>query len=98
MDGLLVPIIVAGTVITFVWGLVSVVNAGQRGDKRKLAERLSGEGRTSESAIAASVSGQGKSIVVELEVKGVPASLAKRPFIQKLNRRVLQAYPERTLG
>jgi tight adherence protein B len=98
MDGPIVPIIVAATVATFVWGLVGVMTSGARGDKRKLHQRLTSSGRGAGPGNAIATGATGKSIVVELEVKGVPAALAKRPLIQKLNRRVVQAYPEKTLG
>src|SRR5689334_9148736 len=106
MDGLIVPIVVAATVATFVWGLVGVMTSSTRGDKRKLHERLSSRGRglggygssgdgvsgaaatgaaaTGAAATGAAATGaMGKSILVQLQVKGVPAVLARQPFIQK---------------
>jgi tight adherence protein B len=94
MAGELAPILIAASVALFVWSLSAMATGPGRGQRKKLQERLSGEGRTDSLGGGAA----GKSIIVQLEVKGVPAFLAKRPFIQTLNRRLLQAYPERTLG
>jgi tight adherence protein B len=96
MDGMLLPIFVAATVAMFVWGIASAVAGNGRGQRRKLQERLSGEG-TRFDPYGTGPGGR-QSILLELEVKGVPDFLAKRPFIQSLNRRLLQAYPDRTLG
>jgi tight adherence protein B len=96
MDGMLLPILVAATVALFVWGIAGAFTGSGRGQRRKLQERLSGEG-TRFDPYGNGVGGR-QSILLELEVKGVPAFLAKRPFVQSLNRRLLQAYPDRTLG
>src|SRR5690348_8972976 len=99
MDGYLLPLIVAMAVATFVWGVVSIAAGGSRGERRKLQERLGGEGnglgRDRRGGAAAEAA---KSITLKLEVQGVPAFLADRPFIQALNRRMLQAYPDKSLG
>jgi tight adherence protein B len=101
MDGILIPILVAGTVATLVWGLVAVVTGIGAGDRKKLQERLTGEGRTDAqgfSSTTGSIANGTKSITFQLQVVGVPAFLADRPFIQALNRRMLQGYPEKTFG
>ena len=96
MDGLLIPIVVAGAVATFVWGLTVVFGSGARQQKEKIAERLSGEG--GQDHLNPSIPLGHKSIVIQTAVEGVPAFLAQRPFIQKLNRKVTNTYPNRTLG
>jgi tight adherence protein B len=100
MDGLLIPILVASAVATFVWGLTAVIGGSGAGQRRKLQQRLSDTGRPSESAGTSSggLGQAGKSIVIQLNVKGVPDFLKDRPFIQALNRRLLQASPESSLG
>src|SRR4051812_18442140 len=97
MDGILVPLFVAGAVATFVWGLTVVFGSGARQDKEKLAERLSGEGGQ-ESLNPNQPYPNSKSIVLQTAVEGVPEFLAQQPFIQRLNRKVTQTYPERTFG
>ena len=98
MDGLLLPILVAATVATSAWGIIAVVAGMQGGDRRKLKKRLTLDGRDDGgNAGPAGAAGQ-RSILVRLEVRGVPKFLADRAFIQSLNRRLLQAYPDRSLG
>lgn len=96
MDGILVPILVAAAVATFAWGIVTIAFASGRGDRRKLQERLGGVSRLDSRRTGPG--GEGRSIILQLEVVGLPPSLARRPFIQALNRRMLQAYPDKTLG
>jgi tight adherence protein B len=91
MDGLLLPILVAATVATAAWGVVALVTGAGGGQRRKLKKRLSVEGRDEFTTAA-------RSIVLELKVTGLPPFLARRPFVQRLNRRLLQAYPDRSLG
>jgi tight adherence protein B len=100
MDGYLLPLIVAAAVATFVWGVISVAAGRGRGERRKLQERLGAEGNGGGSFNAGrrAADGVGKSITLNLAVQGVPAFLADRPFIQALNRRMLQAYPDKSLG
>jgi tight adherence protein B len=95
MDGMLLPILVAMTVAMFVWGVVGAITGSGRGQRRKLQERLSGEGTRTDPF---GTGNGGRSILLQLEVTGVPDFLAQRPFIQALNRRLLQAYPDRSLG
>ena len=95
MDGLLLPILVAAAVATFVWGVVAAFTSSGRGVRRKLQQRLSVEGK--QDAAAAGMLGN-RSILVQLEITGLPDFLARRPFIQRLNRRLVQAYPDRTLA
>ena len=98
MDGLLLPILVAATVATLAWGIIAVVSGMQGGDRRKLKKRLTLNGREdSDNANAGGSAGQ-RSILVRLEVRGVPKFLADRAFIQSLNRRLVPAYPDRSLG
>src|SRR5687768_11707613 len=92
MNGILLPILVAATVATFVWGIVALVSGAGGGRQRKLKKRLSVEGRDEFANLT------GRSIVIQLQVTGLPPFLARRPFVQRLNRRLLQAYPDRSLG
>jgi len=99
MDGILLPLIIAAAVATFVWGVVSIATGTGRGERRKLQERLGGgDANGSGGRGGAAVAEAAKLITIKLDVQGVPAFLAERPFIQALNRRLLQAYPEKSLG
>jgi tight adherence protein B len=92
MDGLLLPIIVAATVAMLAWGIVALIAGAGGGQRRKLKKRLSVEGRDEFASVT------GRPIVVELKVRGLPQFLTRKPFIQALNRRLLQAHPDRSLG
>jgi tight adherence protein B len=98
MDGLLLPLLVAASVATFAWAAVAAATGSGRGQRRRLQQRLSVEGRQDGGGGGGAGGTAGRSIVVQLKVTGVPEFLAARPFIQALNRRLLQAYPDRSLG
>lgn len=93
MTDLLLPILVAASVATFAWGLVAAVVGLSGGQRRKLQQRLTVDNRQDGTG-----PNGGLSITVQLEVSGVPEFLARKPYIQRLNRRLVQAYPDRTLG
>lgn len=92
MTDLFLPILVAASVATFAWVGVAAAVGATGGQRRKLQQRLSVE--RSDGLTAA---GGGLSITIQLEVTGVPAFLARQPFVQRLNRHLVQAYPDRTL-
>jgi tight adherence protein B len=94
MDGILVPILVAASVATLAWGLVAAIAGNGRGERKRLQERLAGDGRADPYANGAS----GRPITLQLQVVGVPDFLAERSVIKAVNRRLLQAYPNRTMG
>lgn len=93
MTDLLLPILVAASVATFAWGLVAAAVGLSGGQRRKLQQRLTVDNRQDGTG-----PNGGLSITVQLEVSGVPEFLARKPYIQRLNRRLVQAYPDRTLG
>ena len=92
MTDLFLPILVAASVATFAWGIVSAVAGMTGGQRRKLQQRLTVDNRQDGTG-----RNGGLSITVQLEVAGVPEFLARHPYIQRLNRRLVQAYPDRTL-
>lgn len=92
MTDLLLPILVAASVATFAWGLVAAAAGLTGGQRRRLQQRLTVDNRTDGIPAIG-----GLSITVQLEVAGVPEFLARKPYIQRLNRRLVQAYPDRTL-
>jgi tight adherence protein B len=92
MDGLLFPILIAAAVMLLIWSVARLAAGGPERQKRKLAERLSTEGRHDgrpETEV--------RPITLRLEVVGLPPFLADQPFIQALNRRVVQAFPNTSL-
>ena len=103
MDGILVPILVAASVATLAWGVVAAVTGRGRGERKRLQQRLTGDARADLQGFGAGAgltrdAAVGRPITLQLQVVGVPAFLAKRPLVQALNRRLLQAYPDRTMG
>src|SRR5688500_2949241 len=93
MIDLLLPILVAASVATFAWVGVAAIAGATGGQRRRLQQRLTVDNRPDGSPAASGA----LSITIQLEVTGVPAFLARRPFIQRLHRHLLQAYPDRTL-
>src|SRR3954468_15353165 len=101
MDSLVLPILIAATVMLATFGLVKVVHSPDRKQKRKLTERLSTERPYDAPASPAGTTPAGapiKSITYQTEVQGLPPFLAKLAFIQNLNRSLIQAWPDRKIG
>jgi tight adherence protein B len=97
MDSLILPILIAATVGLATLGLVKVLAAPERKDKRRLAERLSTD--RPYDAVSSSSSGiAGKSITRRTEVVGLPPFLANLRFIQNLNVKLMQAWPDRKIS
>lgn len=86
MDGLIIPILIALTAAFIGWGAVNAFTDEGRGQRRKLSQRLSTESRPA-------IGPENRPIVLQVEVAGLPAFLATRPFVQTLHRRLLQVYP-----
>lgn len=94
MDAILLPTLIAVTVSLFVMGLVQVLASSSRTSRKKLNRRLSIEDR----GAAAAAAGPAKSITLQMEVKGLPPSLARLSLVQAVNRRLLQAFPDASVG
>src|SRR4051794_34767601 len=92
MDGLAIPIIVALAIGLGIWGLFKLLANPEGRERKKLAQRLSTEGK-----LAAPVGFETRTVVRQVEVVGLPPALARQPFIQKLNKALLQAYPGTTV-
>jgi tight adherence protein B len=88
---LLFPGIIAFSVGLLIWGLFRMMADPASREKRKLAERLSMEGRVSGTDPVA------RSIVRRMDVVGLPPRVAAHPAVQALNRRLIQAFPRFTL-
>ena len=100
MESLILPILIAATVALATLGLMKLVAAPERKEKRRLAERLSTD-RPYDGTVA-SANGMGaagvKSITFQTEVRGLPPFLAKLSFIQNVNRALIQAWPDRKIS
>jgi len=73
------------------WGAAQFVISLIHGDKQKLHQRLASEWRSDVDALL------NRSLMVRPELRNVPPFLARYPFIQKINRKLLYAYPEAKL-
>jgi len=89
MDGMMLPLLIAGTVGLLAWSLSRVAVSLRSSPQRKIKQRLSTDG----------VSTQGPtnlSITME-EQATVPEFLATKPYIQQLRRKLSQGFPDTTL-
>src|SRR4051812_37117016 len=89
MDGMIIPILVAFSVALFVFVVVQLVATLTDGEKRKLKQRLSVEGRDNGNANA------NRSITLQQADMGV---LGGFKIVQKLGRRLMQAYPDASIN
>src|SRR4051812_39765662 len=92
MDASSLPILIALTVALAAVGLWQLAQSVVNPDKRRLAERLSSEGKTEDLAVTT------RSITMQLEAEGFTARLVRIGFFQRLYRRLLQAYPNMPLS
>ena len=94
MEAYLLPFLIAGVGGLLAWGVVCLVQGFTDGDRRKLSDRLSAEGR----APGAVAFDARKSILVaQLENSGLPPFLARLKLVQTMQRRVTLAFPSWTL-
>jgi len=92
MDGML-PILIALVVALAAFAVWQLVQTVFNPEKRKLFQRLSSEGRFTETA-----AGEHKSITVNTEAQGVSAVLARLSFLESLHRALLHTWPGLTLS
>ena len=93
MDSLLFPILIAFSVALGGWAAARLALERTQRGRRKLAQRLSMEGRGTDVGGLDPIG----SIVREVPVVGVPPWLAKQPLVKLLHRRLVQALPQTTL-
>jgi tight adherence protein B len=93
LESLLLPALVAIAAGLAVWGGIGALSGG-KSDKKKLSERLGDAGNSS----GQDIGDQFRPILRMTEVRGLPPALAQKPFIQSLNRKLLQAFPGANLG
>jgi tight adherence protein B len=88
MDSMLLPLMIAACVGLLVWWMTAVFAGG--GEKKKIAARLSGEGKPDANGARASV------VLVSNE-DSIPEFLRTKPWAMKLQVVLSQAYPEAKL-
>lgn len=93
----LLPILVAFVVMLLAWSAVAFFMGSGRAERKALAKRLSTEGQTGNG-----LSGAGavmkQNVSLTLEDPALPAVLAKMELVRKLQRHVIQAYPDLPLS
>ena len=89
MEAILLPVLIAAAVGLFAWWGVGMVSS-LSGSKRKLHLRLSGDAPADGAAPA------NLSIVLPDEAAAVPDFLARKPFIQTLQRKLSHTFPTTT--
>ncbi len=89
--GNLLILLIALAVGFFAWGVGQVVLLRLDGDRQKLHQRLASEWRGDVTSLLH------RSIVVQQEMRGVPDFIARKPFFQRLNRKLLHAFPDANL-
>jgi tight adherence protein B len=92
MEGMLLPIIAAVAVMLLVISAAQAIAGLTDPEKRKLKQRLSSEGRAD---VASAVQ---RNIMLQQDAGGVANVLTRWSFFARLNRILVQAYPEMTLS
>lgn len=90
MDSMMLPLLIAACTGLAVWWVLSLFSGGE---KRRLSARLSGEG--AEAAGPAHQSGG--SVVLASTNESIPEFLREKPWAQRLQARLSQAYPDSAL-
>jgi tight adherence protein B len=93
----LLPILVALVVMLLAWSAVAFLTGGSRAGKKHLAKRLSTAGQSGQGPTAGGVM-KPRAISLTLEDPALPAVLAKMQLVRKLQRHVIQAYPDLPLS
>src|SRR5271155_1911456 len=88
MDYIL-PMLIALVAGLFVWGIICLVQAWTDGDRKKLAERLGGEGQQ-----PVGFDARRSIVVAQMESSGLPPALVRLKLFQTLQKLVTQAFPE----
>lgn len=93
MEGMFLPIVIAAAVTLLVFAAMQIVAALTDSEKRKLKQRLTSEGESGTSST------QNLNIVMhQQEQGGVSSLLTEWSFFNNINRLLVYAYPEMTLG
>src|SRR5258706_3065009 len=91
MDQSIVILMIAISASLAVWAIAQIAFSYFSPDKNKIQQRLSNNWRPD---IAAALN---KPLTISLEMKEMPAFLARSPYMQRLYRKLVQAYPDAKL-
>jgi tight adherence protein B len=91
MDQSVVILLIAISASLAVWAIAQIAFSYFSPEKTKIQQRLSNNWRPD---IAAALN---KPVTISLEMKEMPAFLARSPYMQRLYRKLVQAYPEAKL-
>src|SRR5690349_10537648 len=92
MQDLIIPIFIALSVASAVWGISQLLTNRVSGEKKKLQSRLSIEQQADAMMAPAK-----QSIRVQSDIKGLSGVLARQPIFYELYRALLQTWPEMAL-
>jgi tight adherence protein B len=92
MDGVLLPLLVAATVVTLSLGVWQLATALMDKEKKKLTERLSADNSRFDPAAASA-----RAIKIQVENDNVPSLLSRSRFFKELNRQLAQTLPGMSL-
>lgn len=88
MDGLLLPLLVAATVVALSLGVWQLATHLMDKERRKLAERLSNDNNRFDPAAASA-----RAIKLQVDADKLPSLLSRSAFLTELNRRLAQTLP-----
>jgi len=91
MDNVYVILLIAISASLAVWAIAQIVLSYFSPDKNKIQQRLSNNWRPD---IASALN---KPLTISLEMKEIPAFLARSAYMQRLYRKLVQAYPDAKL-
>src|SRR5258706_319297 len=91
MDQSVIILMIAISASLAVWAIAQIAFSYFSPEKNKIQQRLSSNWRPD---IAAALN---KPLTISLEMKEMPAFLARSPYMQRLYRKLVQAYPEAKL-
>jgi tight adherence protein B len=93
MEGMLLPIIAATAVTLLVFSAARIIAALTDSEKRKLKQRLTGEGRPGLESVA-----QRQIVLEQHQEVGLSHLLTRWSFMANIKRMLLHAYPDMTLA
>jgi tight adherence protein B len=96
MQQLLFPILVAATVALLVWGVAQVVAAGTSRARRRVAERLGGDG--GRNARPGQERSSSSSILIHADQTAFARALTRKGFFQRVQRRLAVVWPSVTVS
>jgi tight adherence protein B len=89
------PILVAVTVACFTWGVASLLIGMRKGERQRLAERLSGaSGSAGARQYSARGSGIGSALFAQAAEDGLPRWLARFAVIRAAQRHLVHSFPD----